>query len=268
MSIGPASRTDRVARLDELHGVIVRALARAANDPIGSRGTSRRAHSALSSSGPPGARFGVARAPLVGARSRVRGAAGGKPVPLRAPRSAPQGWPCTGCSCPERRPYWCLSSAPIRRREAPGTCSVRLVAAWLLVLALVVPVGAVEGPTRLFDPSVSPTAATPDDDDHTDGRAIATARDPPPAYVRVVIDGTAHEMTGDGSDDWKKGVGHHYATKLAAGTHEVSFVAADTRKFSDEVDGGIDHDHRARRRRRLRPAATADADAEARPHAR
>ena len=111
------------------------------------------------------------------------------------------------------------------------------VAAWLLVLALVAPVGAVEGPTRLFDPSVSPTTATPTTT-ITLSVEYRNREGSAPAYVRVVIDGTAHDMTGDGGDDWKKGVGHHYATKLAAGTHQVSFVAADTRKFSDEVDGG------------------------------
>jgi hypothetical protein len=111
------------------------------------------------------------------------------------------------------------------------------VAAWLLVLVLVVPVGAVEGPTRLFDPSVTPTTPTPTtlititvEYRNREGSA--------PAYVRAVIDGTAHDMTGDGGDDWRKGVSHQYTTKLPAGTHQVSFVAAAARKFSDEVDGG------------------------------
>ena len=113
-----------------------------------------------------------------------------------------------------------------------------VVAAWLLVLALVVPAGAVEGPTKLFRPGGV-----------RDVRRRRPRRSPSrvkyrnregsaPAYVRVVIDGAAHEMTGDGGDDWKGGVGHHFATKLPVGTHDVSFVAADTRKFTDEVDGG------------------------------
>jgi hypothetical protein len=112
-----------------------------------------------------------------------------------------------------------------------------VVAAWLLVLAVAAPAGAVEGPTRLFDPVVSPTTATPTttvtlrvEYRNREGSA--------PAYVRVVIDGQAHEMLGDGSEDWKNGVSHAYSTKLPAGTHQVSFVAADTRKFTDEVDGG------------------------------
>jgi len=106
----------------------------------------------------------------------------------------------------------------------------------LLVLAVVAPVGAVQGPTKLFGPSV-PDSATP-----TTVVTLAVEyrnrEGSAPAYVRVVIDGTAHDMTSDGGDDWKQGVGHHYATKLAAGSHEVSFEAADTRKFSDAVDGG------------------------------
>ena len=111
-----------------------------------------------------------------------------------------------------------------------------VVAAWLLVLAVALPVGAVEGPTKLFGPTV-PDRATP-----TTTITLAVEyrnrEGSAPAYVRVIIDGTAHEMTSDGGDDWKQGVGHHYATKLAAGTHEVSFEAADTRKFTDAVDGG------------------------------
>jgi hypothetical protein len=112
-----------------------------------------------------------------------------------------------------------------------------VVAAWFLVLALVVPAGAVEGPTRLFDPSASDTSATPT----TTITFTVTYRNregSAPAYVRVVIDGHAHDMTGDGGDDWKGGVGHHFATKLAVGTHDIAFVAADTRKFTDAVDGG------------------------------
>jgi uncharacterized membrane protein YgcG len=112
-----------------------------------------------------------------------------------------------------------------------------VVAAWMLVFALVAPAGAVTGPTKLFDPVVSPTTATPTttvslsvEYRNREGSA--------PAYVRVIIDGVAHDMTGDGGDDWKQGVAHHFATKLAAGSHQVTFEAADTRKFSDAIDGG------------------------------
>jgi hypothetical protein len=111
------------------------------------------------------------------------------------------------------------------------------VAAWLLVLALVVPAGAVEGPTKLYDPSVSARTATPTTT-ITFTVEYRNREGSAPAWVRVVIDGVAHNMTGDGGDDWKKGVGHHFATKLPAGTHKVSFAAADTRKFTDKVNGG------------------------------
>jgi uncharacterized membrane protein YgcG len=112
-----------------------------------------------------------------------------------------------------------------------------VVAAWLLVLALVVPAGAVEGPTKLFDAAASTTTGTP----ATTITFTATYRNregSAPAYVRVVIDGHAHAMTSNGSSDWKQGVVFHYATKLAAGTHAVNFVAADTRKFNNQVSGG------------------------------
>jgi hypothetical protein len=112
-----------------------------------------------------------------------------------------------------------------------------VVAAWLLVLALVVPAGAVEGPTKLIGPAASARSAAPT----TTITFTVTYRNregSAPAYVRVVIDGKAHGMTGDGGDDWKQGVRHHYSTKLPVGSHDISFVAADTRKFTDEVSGG------------------------------
>ena len=112
-----------------------------------------------------------------------------------------------------------------------------VVAAWLLVLALVVPAGAVEGPTKLFHPAASARSGTPTTT-ITFTVIYRNREGSAPAYVRVVIDGAAHKMTGDGGNDWKGGVGHHFATKLPVGTHDVSFVAADTRKFTDAVDGG------------------------------
>jgi hypothetical protein len=128
----------------------------------------------------------------------------------------------------------------IRRHRVPSgprhLFSAALAAALLLV-ALALPVGAVEGPTKLFDPDVSPRSGTPTttitftvDYRNREGSA--------PSYVRVVIDGTAHAMTGDGGTNWKKGVTHQFTTKLAAGVHEIRFEASDTRKFSDATDGG------------------------------
>jgi len=63
-----------------------------------------------------------------------------------------------------------------------------VVAAWLLVLALVVPAGAVEGPTKLLDAAASTTSGTPT----TTITFTATYRNregSAPAYVRVVSDG-------------------------------------------------------------------------------
>src|SRR5262245_5061031 len=156
---------------------------------------------------------------------------------IAAPHDAWARLACTGCSCPERRPY--LVSV-IRVKPTPrgaGHLLRAVVAAWLLVLALVVPVGAVEGPTSLNDAAASATKAAPG----TTITFTVTYRNhegSAPAYVRVVIDGHPHDMTSNGGDDWKQGVGHHYATTLATGTHNVAFVAADTRKFNNEVSGG------------------------------
>jgi hypothetical protein len=107
----------------------------------------------------------------------------------------------------------------------------------MLVLALVLPAGAVEGPTKLFDPAVSSRTGTPSttivftvDYRNREGSA--------PDYVRVLIDGTAHEMTGDGGDTWKQGVGYRYATTLAAGVHQVTFEGSDKDRFTDTADGG------------------------------
>jgi hypothetical protein len=132
-----------------------------------------------------------------------------------------------------------LSVSVIRAHPTPRGAGYLLraaTAAWLLVLALVVPVGAVEGPTKLFDASVSPTTATPTTT-ITLSVVYRNREGSAPAYVRVVIDGTPHDMTSDGSDDWKQGVSHSYSTKLPAGSHDVAFVGA-ARKFTGEVSGG------------------------------
>ena len=124
--------------------------------------------------------------------------------------------------------------APQRARNILGSA----FAATLLQLALVLPAGAVTGPTKLFDPSVSPRTGTPSttivftvDYRNREGSA--------PDYVRVRIDGSAHEMTGDGGDDWKQGVAYRYATTLAAGVHQIVFEGMDKDRFSDSADGGI-----------------------------
>jgi hypothetical protein len=112
------------------------------------------------------------------------------------------------------------------------------MAAALLLIAFALPVGAVEGPTKLLDPSVSPRTGTPTTT-ITFTVGYRNREGSEPAYVRVLIDGTAHAMTSDGGSDWKKGVTHRFATKLPAGSHQVTFEASDSRKFSDGADGGV-----------------------------
>jgi hypothetical protein len=111
-----------------------------------------------------------------------------------------------------------------------------VAAAAFLLLYAVMPVGANTGPTKLYDPSVSPgggTTATT----ITFTVGYRNREGSAPAYVRVVIDGTAHEMHG-GATDWKHGVIYKFASKLTVGTHKVSFAASDTRRFTDTVAGG------------------------------
>lgn len=124
-----------------------------------------------------------------------------------------------------------------RTRRAALPAIVAPWAAILIVLGFVLPVLAVEGPTRLLGPSVTPRTAT----SATTIRFEVTYRNregSAPDRVVVVIDGAAHRMTGDGSSDWKAGVTHTWSTRLPAGTHAISFEAADTRRFSDAIDGG------------------------------
>jgi len=112
-----------------------------------------------------------------------------------------------------------------------------LWAALLIVFSLVVPVLAGgEGPTKLFDPSVSPTSGLPTTTIHfavSYRNREGSAAD----HVNVIVDGTAHRMTGSGTS-WKQGVRHTWSTTLSVGTHTISFEAADTRRFTDTIDGG------------------------------
>jgi hypothetical protein len=119
---------------------------------------------------------------------------------------------------------------------------VAVVGATLVLLGLLLPafagsVAAVEGPTKLFDPAVSPASGTT-------ATTIVFAvsyrnrEGSAPDHVTVIVDGTAHAMQGDGGSNWKQGVRHTWSARLAVGVHTVSFEAADTRKFSDAIDGG------------------------------
>jgi len=111
-----------------------------------------------------------------------------------------------------------------------------LVAAAGIIALLAAPVAAIEGPTGLSVPSVSPRTGTPD----TPITFEVTYRNhegSEPAWVRVVIDGDSFAMSAHGSD-WKEGVRFTLVTTLSVGTHSVVFEAADSRKFTDSLDAG------------------------------
>ena len=125
----------------------------------------------------------------------------------------------------------------MRSRRPAATPLVSLWAALVLVLALVGPVLANQGPTKLYDPAASPRSGSPTttivftvEYRNREGSA--------PDHVSVVIDGVAHAMTGSGNTNWKAGVTNTWSAKLPVGTHTISFEAADTRRFSDAIAGG------------------------------
>ena len=112
-----------------------------------------------------------------------------------------------------------------------------VAAAVVLLLAIALPAGAGEGPTKLLDAAAGPRTGT----SKTTISFTVTYRNregSAPDYVRVLIDGSAHAMSGDGGTDWKQGVGHRFTTKLPVGVHEIAFEAADTRRFIATADGG------------------------------
>jgi hypothetical protein len=108
----------------------------------------------------------------------------------------------------------------------------------LLLLAVSVPVLAAlpPGPTQLQDPDVTPrtgSSTTPITFTVTYWNAHAL----PPDYVRVVVGGATHAMSGSGTD-WRAGVVFKVTTLVPAGTHAVRFEARDAERFVDQVDGG------------------------------
>jgi hypothetical protein len=112
-----------------------------------------------------------------------------------------------------------------------------LGAVFLLLAVLSATVAAVEGPTSLSNPTVSPRSGSPTtritfaiDYRNREGSA--------PDHVRVLIDGRRHDMRAAGALDYRNGVRYTYRATLPAGTHRVSFEAADTRRFSASTSGG------------------------------
>lgn len=124
-----------------------------------------------------------------------------------------------------------------RTRRPAAVALAALWAALLIVFGLVVPVLAVQGPTKLFDAAVSPASGLPT----TTIQFAVSYRNregSPVDHVNVIIDGTAHRMSSNGDTGWKQGVRHTWSATLPVGVHEISFEAADTRRFSDTIDGG------------------------------
>lgn len=110
----------------------------------------------------------------------------------------------------------------------------------MLLVALAAPALGQVGPTKLFDPSVSPRSAT-------FGAGITFAvsyRNPEgsdPAYVRVVVAGTAHALARSGSGGTvHDGLRYAGSFVLPVGTWSVTFDAADTRtaQFTTQLDAG------------------------------
>ncbi len=125
----------------------------------------------------------------------------------------------------------------MKLKRPAATPLVALCAAVLIIFALVAPVLAVEGPTKLFNPVVTPRAGSPTTTivftvmyRNREGSA--------PDHVSVLIDGVAHRMASDGGTTWKTGVQHRWSTTLPAGTHAIAFEASDTRRFSSSIING------------------------------
>jgi hypothetical protein len=112
-----------------------------------------------------------------------------------------------------------------------------VAAAVLLLLAVALPAGAGEGPTKLLDATAGPRTGTTATT-ITFGVTYRNREGSAPAYVRVLIDGSAHAMSDDGGTDWKEGVAHTFTTTLAVGAHDIVFEASDTRRFTATADGG------------------------------
>jgi hypothetical protein len=122
-------------------------------------------------------------------------------------------------------------------RRIAASPLIAACAAVVVAFALVLPVLAVEGSTKLLDPAVSPrtgTTATKITFTVVYRNREGSAAD----YVKVVIDGTAHLMTSDGTSDWHDGVPHHWSGRLPVGTHSVRFDAAGRDKFTDTINAG------------------------------
>ncbi len=111
--------------------------------------------------------------------------------------------------------------------------------ALLLSLALAMPVAAA-GPLKLTAGSADPDAGTAGDA-FTFAATYVSKDDDPPAFVRVLIDGTAHGMTPNNASDsdMRDGARYHVRIKIkTAGTHTYSFEAQDSKGRQTSLAGG------------------------------
>jgi hypothetical protein len=122
--------------------------------------------------------------------------------------------------------------------SALGRSPVRAaLASVLLVVAMVLPATANAGSTSLKDPDVTPTNGH-SSTDITFSVTYRNSEGSGPDYVRVVVGGEAHEMSGPaGDDDWKRGVRYSLTLQLPVGDWPVSFEARGRDRFESQVNG-------------------------------
>jgi hypothetical protein len=98
---------------------------------------------------------------------------------------------------------------------------------------------AAAGPLKLTAGSADPDAGTAGDA-FTFAATYVSKDDAPPAFVRVVVDGTAHGMTPNNASDSDMRDGARYQVRIkikAAGTHSYSFVAQDSKGRQTSLAG-------------------------------
>lgn len=106
-----------------------------------------------------------------------------------------------------------------------------------ILLLVAAPALGAQGPTKLEQPLVSPTAGTT----ATTITLEVTYRnhsDKAPQYVRVSIGSSVHDMTAVTSTSWRDGVRFRWTGKLPVGTYAIQFEASDFEKFVDQLPAG------------------------------
>ncbi len=139
-----------------------------------------------------------------------------------------------------RRPYplFIVTHRPSGRRARPWLAAA-IVALAALLAVLVGTAAALSGPVHLRDGTAWPRTGTPTT---TISFAVTYRHDDreAPAFVRLVVDGTSHAMTAaGGTPDFGAGALFRFTTTLPAGTHVISFWAADVHGFADRDQAGL-----------------------------